>query len=97
MNDLKTTYYVRYWSATPNRRMLGGVVRSQSSRFSHEEDARNYLQAVIRTHARLDSPMVVDGEVLESQREAEILRHCTTPTAINCRCPECGVWVRRQG
>jgi hypothetical protein len=90
------TYYVEYWVATPNRRLLGGVTRSRSSRFSHWEDAKARLQSVISTHMHLDSPIKVEGRVMESTGHAEIVRHCKTAQALDCRCPECGVWIRRE-
>ena len=84
-----TSYYVSYRSAVPGRMLLGGVFASQSSRFSHRDDAEARAESVVSIHAGLDKPLSVETEICESQRPAEIVRHCETAQVVGCPCPEC--------
>lgn len=84
------SYYAKYYTTDRNRPLLGGVYQSQSCKYSHREDAESYLANVIAVHTTLHTPLVVAGVVKESLRPPEIIRHCVTPQAVGCVCPECG-------
>ena len=87
------SYYARYYSTENSRLMLGGVMSASSSRYSHRDDAIALLETVISIHASLPRPLQVAGKIFESTRPAEIIRHCITPQAKICFCPECGALV----
>ena len=93
MEPIVNSFYAHYYSTDDKRTMLGGVTASDSCRYSHYEDAAVRLDAIISIHATLGTPLRVEGKVLTSSLKPEIVRHCSTPQAIGCRCPECGVIV----
>lgn len=77
-----TSYIAVYWSTDPKRPMLGGRGKGESSRFESRADAENRLAGVIDVHAKLDSPLVVAGEVREVKGKPEIYSDGST---IGCK------------
>jgi hypothetical protein len=88
------SYYVRYERGESAKRdgklLLGGVTASESSRFSHEQDAVARARTIVEVHAGMG--VVVDFEVKESRKRPEIVRHCEGFPAqvVGCRCFGCG-------
>jgi len=79
------SYFARYWAKTET--LIGGVCRSQTSRFQSRADAQ----------ARLDGTIAVnggncEGEIVGSNQHPEIFSHCagSIPQAIGGRCFTCG-------
>ena len=67
-----TSYVAVYWSTDSKRPMLGGVGKATTSRWELREQAEERLQGIIDVHAKLDSPLVVAGEVREIAGKPEI-------------------------
>lgn len=67
------SFVAKYWSVDGGP-MLGGVMRSESSPFSHRDDAETFLAASIENN-RSDRRKV-EGEVVPSNKEPRIKRHC---------------------
>jgi hypothetical protein len=75
-------FIAKYWSTDEKRMMLGGVRKSESSRFETRKDAELRLQSAIAIHAELDVPLTVSGEVIEVSGKPEIFSDGST---IGCK------------
>lgn len=86
--------YVARIRSADGKPMLGGVMESQSSTFSHREDAQNFLDASIEINADAGRP--VTGEVVPSQRPPELRRHCPGAElgVLGGVCPRCRQTIR---
>jgi len=84
------SYIAQYWTADNSRWLLGGVKRSESSRWSHREDAEHYLETVKEVHANLNRPLVVEGQVVESDAPPQIRRVQVGHNGVRwCSCAKC--------
>jgi hypothetical protein len=71
--------------APPQKTLLGGVVRHESSRYGRREDAETRMQGI---HEFNEDAIC---EIVESDLFPEIFPHCegAVPQAINGRCEFC--------
>lgn len=79
------SYFARYWAKTGT--LIGGVSRSQTSRFQRRADAQKRLDDTIAINGGN-----CEGEILGSDLHPEIFSHCagSIPQAIGGRCFRCG-------
>lgn len=93
---MTASYIVRYWANGTRVFLIGGVRESQSSRWSHIEDAENFMRTVIEVNGG-DSK--AEGTIDPSSLPPEIIRHCPDEAcpiaqAVGCICPHCGEEVK---
>lgn len=84
------SYYAKYRS-TNGRTLLGGVIKSQTSRFQSRVMAEDRLQQVLELNGEH-----CQGEVHESNLPPEIFIHCGEHAqAVGGKCPGCGKVLTR--
>lgn len=80
--------YVAKYAKTNGTMLLGGVNQSQSSRWSHRADAEDFLACAMFNNGGEE---YCTGNVVETNKPAEILRHCgKIAQAIGGKCFHCG-------
>lgn len=82
------SYIVRYWSLTKST-LVGGVMKSQSSRWGRRSDAINYRSVVVEGNG---GPSLCGSEILHSPLYPEIFPHCGIHAqALGGTYPGCGL------
>ena len=80
------SYFARYRAVSGT--LIGGVAKSQSSRYDSRADAEMRLTDVILING---GPAQCVGEVCGSEQDPEIFIHCgSLPQARGARCFGCG-------
>lgn len=79
------SYFARYWAKTGT--LIGGISRSQTSRFQSRSDAQKRLEDIIAINGGN-----CEGEIVGSNLHPEIFSHCvgSIPQAVGGRCFQCG-------
>jgi hypothetical protein len=79
------SFYAKYHS-TDGKTLIGGVIKSQTSRFDSRPDAFQRLDQILEINGNHCT-----GEVVESSEYPEIFLHCGRYSqAIGGKCPSCG-------
>lgn len=86
------SFVAKIWS-TSKRPLLGGVMRTESTPFSHRGDAESFLAQSIETNANAGRD--VAGTIALSRKPAAIMRHAATGELVTERDWGSPAWKQR--